>query len=343
MNIILKLLDPIYVKNFFTKELLPRVPEMVEIKNVSVEPIKKNIWRTTYHVVFRFITTFINEAGQEEIWPIYCTAHSSEPRESVHEALNFLWQANFSQGGLTVPRPLFYSPEFRAAFYRGMEGKLLYHSIKEKNFSEIEAGITKSAAWFAKLHSLPTKNVKNFNPQNSRIATAVPGREQILKKTGALYPEYLKIYERLYHLFTLREDSFLDSSERLWLTHGDAHPENVVLTADHKLAMIDFTDLCLSDFARDLGTFLQQLDYMAKHKTNDLVYTEKIKKLFLNSYLEFAKIKMDESLEARINNYYFWTALRTASFFLFKHDAQPESARPLLEMICNKLNINLNK
>jgi len=342
MNIILQLLDPDYVKKLFIKELLPRVPEILEIKKVLIEPIKKNVWNTTYHVVFRFITTFVNDAGKEEIWPIYCTAHSSEPRESVHEALNFLMQQNFSQGGLTVPRPLFYSSEFRAAFYRGVEGKLLYKSIKEKNFTEIESGVTKAAAWFSKLHSLPTKNVKNFNPLNNRIATVVPGREHILAKTAELYPEYLKIYERLYHLFTLREDSFLDSSERLWLVHGDAHPENVIMTTDHKLAMIDFTDLCLSDFARDLGTFLQQLDYMAKHKTDDPVYTEKIKKLFLNSYLESAKIKMDESLEARINNYYLWTTLRTASFFLFKHDAQPESARPLLTMICEKLNVKIN-
>ena len=343
MNIILQLLDPDFVKKLFIKELLQRVPEMVEIKNVSIEAIKKNIWNTTYHVVFRFTTTFINQAGKEETWPIYCTAHSSEPRESVFEALTFLMQENFSQGGLTVPRPLFYSPEFRATFYRGVEGKLLYQSIKEKNFAEIESGVTKAAAWFAKLHSLPTKEVINYNPQNSHIATVVPGREHILKKTGELYPKYLKIYERLYHLFILREESFLDSSIRLWLVHGDAHPENVVLTADHKLAMIDFTDICLSDFARDLGAFLQQLDYMVKHKTDDPVFTDKIKKIFLNSYLEFAKIKMDESLEARINNYYYWTMLRTASFFLFKHDAQPESARPLLEMICTQLNINLNK
>jgi aminoglycoside phosphotransferase (APT) family kinase protein len=342
MNIILQLLDPEYVKKLFTEKLLPLAPDMVEIKHVLVEPVKKNIWNTTYHVVFRFITTFTKQTGGEETWQIYATAHSSEPRESVHEALNYLWQSNFSQGGLSVPRPLFYSPEFRAAFYRGVEGKLLYKSIKENNFAEIESGVAKTAAWFAKLHALPTKNVKNFNPHNSRIATVVPGREHILKKTGELYPEFLSIYERLYHLFTLREDSFLDTSERLWLVHGDAHPENVIMTADHKLVMVDFTDLCLSDFARDLGTFLQQLDYMAKHKTNDLVYTEKIKKLFLNSYLEFAKVKMDESLEARINNYYYWTALRTASFFLFKHDAQPESARPLLTMICEKLNVKIN-
>jgi hypothetical protein len=48
--------------------------------------------------------------------------------------------------------------------------------------------------------------------------------------------------------------------------------------SDKKIAVIDFTDICLSDFARDLGTFIQQLEFMANRKIGDHEYTEKIKK-----------------------------------------------------------------
>ncbi len=339
MNIILQLLDPDFVKGLFKKELLPVCPEITEIKEIKIEPVKKHVWRTTYHVVFRFITTLADQNGAELTWQIYCSAHSSEPRENVHEALKFLWGQSFSQNDLTVPRPLFYSPAFRAVFYQGVEGKLMYAAMKERNYSEIEIALTKTAAWFAKLHALPTAEAKNFNPQNSRIATVVPGKDHILEKISALYPEHLKAYEKFYHLFVLREESFLGSSERHWYAHGDAHPENIIILPNHKLAMIDFADFCLSDFARDLGTFLQQLEYMANRRIGEHGYTEKIKKLFLSSYLDFAKIKLDESLEARIANYYNWTAIRTANYFLFKHDPQPESARPLIELVCRNLNI----
>jgi hypothetical protein len=98
--------------------------------------------------------------------------------------------------------------------------------------------------------------------------------------------------------------------------------------------------LCLGDFARDLGTFLQQLDYMSNRKIDDKIYTEKLKKLFLDSYLAKNKwVKPDQDLEARIANYYNWTAMRTSTHFLLKADPEPNRAEPLIKEVCRKLNI----
>lgn len=338
MNIIRQLLDEEFVKQFFTRELLPLLPEFKSIESVEIKPIKDHIWHTTYHVVFRIRTAFTRQDGKQESWPIFCTAHSSEPRKNALEALNHLWNSSFSTDpNFTVPKPLFYSEYFRAVFYRGLDGQLLYHYIKEKDFTEIEANLIRTAGWFAKLHRLPASKAKNFNPENSRINTVLPGREHVLAQTEERYPELLPIYAKLYEYFVSHEETFLNSTEQRWLVHGDAHPENVIKVHGSQIGVVDFADFCLSDFARDLGTFLQQLDYMSNRKIEDPVYTEKIKQLFLAAYLDQAGIELDSSLAERIRTYYNWTTIRTANYFLFKHDPQPDRAMPLIEAVCKEL------
>ena len=52
--------------------------------------------------------------------------------------------------------------------------------------------------------------------------------------------------------------------------------------------------------------------------------------LFLKVYLEIAEIKLNESLKERINNYYSWTAIRTATLYLLSSEPQIEEAEALL-------------
>lgn len=340
-NIIVKLLEEDFVRQLFEKEILSKYHDFKSIEKIKIEKIKKLIWLTTYHVVFKYDTTFINQKNKKVTLSIYCSAHSTEPRQSVHEVLEFLWQHDFANGRLSIPHPLFYSKEFNATFYRGVKGHNLYHYIKENNFQEIENLIPKTAAWFAKLHQLNSSSAKNFNPENSRIATVVPGLTHIMSDIQRCYPEYSNFYQKAYQKFIEQEETFLKSVKKHWLVHGDAHPENIIKMSKRTLAVIDFTDFCLSDFARDLGTFLQQLEYMSNRKINDPIYTENIKHLFLSSYLKYSKIKLTPELQARIDTYYNWTAMRTANYFLMKHDPQPERAKPLIEQVSKNLNLKL--
>ena len=55
--------------------------------------------------------------------------------------------------------------------------------------------------------------------------------------------------------------------------------------------------------------------------------------MFLDNYLKHAKIKLDEKLKKRIDVYYYWTTIRTATYFLIKDKAEPDRAKPLLEKI----------
>jgi len=343
MNKINNLLDEKFVLALFKKEILPAYPEFSDIKEIKTHLIKDNIWTSTYHVVIEYQTAFINSEKLTETLPIYCTAHSEEPRLNSFEALTFLWQNGFSRGSLAIPRPLFYSPDFNAFFYQGLSGQNLYYYIRQKDVATIESVVVKTAAWFAKLHHLSAIAVKakNFNPLNSLIETIIPGMPQALVKIQAHAPRYVEICCQAYKIINQEEKDFFSSAEKRWLIHGDAHPENVIIIDKNKIGVIDFTDICLADYARDLGTFLQQLEFMMLRKIEDQKQVEKIKQLFLNSYFKNARITLDDNLQKRINNYYNWTALRTAIFFLLKDKAEPERAHGLLIKLAQDLKLDV--
>ncbi len=339
MNKILHLFDENYVKKLFQEKVLPLYPDFCGVKKIKIRAPKKFIWETTYHVVIEFETSFKTKNGKIKKLPIYCSAHSDEPRKNVYNALKYLWEHNFNRGWLSIPHPLFYSEYFQATFYRGVKGNNLYHFIREQKYNEIDKLIPKAAAWFAKLHKLPANNAPNFNPENSRIQTVIPGVEHILGRIKERYPKYLNTYKKIYNILISREEEFLSNNSQRWLVHGDAHPENIIKMSERKLAVIDFTDICLTDFARDIGSFLQQLEYMSNRKINNPVYIKKIKKFFLDTYLKKTNTILEQQLQERISVYYYWTAIRTATFFLLKYNHEPERAKPILKKIVQEMGI----
>jgi len=56
--------------------------------------------------------------------------------------------------------------------------------------------------------------------------------------------------------------------------------------------------------------------------------------------LEAAGISLDESLQRRLDLYYNWTAIRTATFWLLKHECEPEKAEIVITAVKNNLNAN---
>jgi hypothetical protein len=151
-NKIYNLLAADFIINLFKEKVLPEYPEFSDIKQIKIRLIKDNIWISTYHVVIEYQTTFINSEKKLETLPIYCTAHSDEPRLNSFEALTFLWQNGFNKGDLAIPKPLFYSLDFNAFFYEGINGQNLYQYMRRKDVAIVEAVAAKAAAWFAKLH-----------------------------------------------------------------------------------------------------------------------------------------------------------------------------------------------
>ena len=342
MNIIHQLYDQQFVIRYLKKRVLPLYPDFKSIKKIKICGVKNNIWESTYHVVVSYETYFETRSGKTKLLHLYCSAHSNEQRKNVYDALKFLWSKNFSRGNLTIPHPLFYSQRFKGIFYRGIKGNNLYHYIRKNNLTEVRKITELAARWFAKLHRLDTAGARNFNKKNSLIETTVPGAKHWLHSIGKRQPEFYGTVKAIFNHLNASEKKFLRATDRRWLIHGDAHPENIVKVSEKKIGVIDFTDLCLSDFARDLGSFLQQLDYMMRRHISDAKDIAATKKLFLDTYLTARSLTLDESLKSRIKTYYNWTALRTTIFFLVKERPEPDRARGLVTEMQKDLEIKVS-
>jgi thiamine kinase-like enzyme len=328
-----KLFNETYIKEMFKKRVLPYYPDFANIKKVKIIPIKNNIWKNSYHIVLKFEVNFQDKKGGIQKKLIFCSAHSHEPRRNVYSVLKFLWKNNFSQGYLTVPRPLFYSNYFKAVFYKGVKGENLYYYIKKGDFQTAEKVVAQAAAWLVKLHKLPISEAVNFNKKNSRIKTVIPGEDRILRTINYFYPEYYEFYAQAYRYVRESERKFFNLYPYRWLIHGDAHPENVVKISDRKVAFIDYTDFCLSDFARDVGSFTQQLDFMTGIKANSPQKAGELKNIFLDNYRKLSKVEWSVDLQDRIEMYYHWTALRTITHYLLRHNPSREKAEPLIKEV----------
>ena len=173
----------------------------------------------------------------------------------------------------------------------------------------------------------------------------IPGIDDILREIKKKYPHYLNFYERAYDIFIRKEEEFLNNADRLWLIHGDAHPENIIKMNDTKLAVIDFTDMSVADFARDLGCFLQQFEYMGVQKKKlDPDYVSQIKKLFLDNYFANSPEKLTAEVRDRIDNYYNWTMMRTITYLLTagvidRDEAKLNKINDLVNLLKNNLGI----
>lgn len=339
MNKINKLFDEKYVLSYFQKKILPFYPDFKKIEKIRIIHHKNNVWETTYHVVLEFKLSFSYQPDRGrkiklKTLSFFATAHSSEPRKNVYDTLNYLWSQGFARGFLTVPKPLFYSKHFNASFYRGVAGRNLLFFIKNNDKREIEKIVKKTAEWLLKLHKMPISEVVNFNRKNSRIKDVIPGYKKIVKEVQDKYGDHYaqdlkKIYDNLIEL----EEDFFSLTAKRWLIHGDVHPDNIIKIGRQKMALIDFADICASDFARDLGTFVQQLDYKLNRYGYKKTYIRKVKNLFLENYCQKAKIKYNDRLKERIKLYYCWTAIRTATFWLLKYNAKPNRAEELINQV----------
>lgn len=343
MNKILSLFDEQFVRRLLDKEVLPLYSDFKEIISLKIETYKKLIWITTYHVVISYRVVFLKDNGEEQKLEIVCSAHSHEPRENVFKVLNFLWSNDVNGEEVALPNPLFYNEEFNGTFYRAIEGENLLKFIKNGDREKIEIMLVRTAVLFARLHSvsLPKNGDDIFSDANMSLRTVVPGKDNIIWEIGQRFQgKYVDDIMFLYDRFIKQEDDFFAQSDQRWLIHGDAHPENIIAVGENKVGVIDFTDFCPADFARDLGAFLQQLEYKIKRNLKDLEFAVQMKQLFLNSYLEATGLKLDESLQSRMDLYYNWTAIRTATFYLLKHECDQEKAAVIINEVKNNLNIN---
>jgi len=339
MNIIYQLLDPEFARAYLAERLLPCYPAYKSLGEIIIRPVKQHIWEHTYHVVIEYQTELLSRKGQVLNLPIYASAHSNEPRKNVYDGMKFLWRHGFYRGKLTMPRPLFYSQQFKAVFYRGIRGRSLYEYIRAGEPVAVAEMIARTAGLFAKLHCLPVAAARNFNRKNSRLDTVIPSISHMNQRIKDKYPHLHSPFKKIYNIFIAAEKAFLTDPRHRWLVHGDAHPGNVIKIDGQKAGLIDFTDLCLADFARDLGSFLQQTQYMMRSNNFSEDFIVEQKDSFIRSYQASAKMKVDDEIQQRIKIYYYWTVLRTAATFLLKEKADPAEAEKMIRSVAEEMRV----
>lgn len=340
MNKILSLFDETFVLNYFKDKVLPLYPYFKDIKKVKINPYKKMIWEKTYHVVIEFETYFVNQENKINKIKIICSAHSSESRENAFKVLNYLWNSSLNQDPIELPHPLFYSDEFKGVFYRALRGKNVLHLLKDGKIDKLEKKIKLTANFFARLHELPLNKKFDFNSNMERIETVVPGKERILKEMSQ---RYKGVYDddlgKIYAWLIKEESKYSKNKKNRRIIHGDAHMENLIDVGYGKLGIIDFSDFCQADFARDLGTFIQQMEYRVLINTNNIELTKRLKNVFLTRYLKLRKLEMSDDLQNRINLYYYWTSIRTIVYFFLKFNKDERGAIVLLDKLKKQMNI----
>jgi aminoglycoside phosphotransferase len=331
MNKILSLFDKDFVNSYFYEHILPLYPQVKQISDISIKPYKKLVWETTYHVVIGFSIKAIADSGRRLEIPVVCSAHSSEPRELAYKVLKYLWKRNFATREFAIPRPLFFDRNFNATFYRAVKGDDLFHFIKDNNRPIIMELMHRSARLFGHLHDFPVTKNFEYNASNAMIETVIPGKDNVIKEVNERFG--LELASRISRLY----DRFISQEKNNWsrigfsIIHGDAHTENIIKVKNSRIGLIDFTDFSVSDRFRDVGSFLQQLEYKIVSKIGDVAFAKECKQEFLRAYLDYCHLSLDDDIQSRINLYYAWTSVRTVTFWLLKYDPAPDRAMEMLD------------
>ncbi|MFH0873781.1 MAG: phosphotransferase [Candidatus Komeilibacteria bacterium] len=257
---------------------------------------------------------------------LFVGAASNDSKLRAYHNLNWLRAHGFDQGTLQVIKPIVYLTDLKALVYEASEGQTLYWHLKRRPAPEqLLWPLHLSAEWLKKLHSITATDLPPTMSENNDQGI-IKSLRRAQEKYGQLQPEqgekFTAVLEKIH--------SFLPTTNTSGsLIYGDYHPENIIfhdLESRH-LTMIDLSDVTLGSPYRDVGTFVQQFDFMSQ---SFLVREDinRLKRYFIEQYtgLPFDSIPAKEI--NLINLYQALTAVRS-SVWLF----EPESRRVSLELL----------
>jgi len=322
------ILNPIKVGQLFNQRKAEINPAITEIVVERVEIIKSNFHHEYYSLVAAYDLT-AKQNGADIKLTIYCSAHSSESRRQTLDNLRLLWDKQIVNKQFLTNRPLFYDADCRGLFYVGLPGRNLYQYFKAGQLDQLNNYLRSTADWLARLHKL-TRGFRDWPDSRQQfIGQVVPGRQRALSKVQQNCPQEYSRFVKLYDVLENRETEHWPSRNNLAIIHGDLHPENIIVN-QQRAAIIDWADASLGDPARDLGSFIQQLAFMGQRHLPDAEYWRQAQEFFLEAYQAAIGEAMAANWLKRLETYYYFTAFRTAIYFVSKSGPEPERADGLL-------------
>ncbi len=241
-------------------------------------------------------------------------AAADNSKRMAYDNLQYLWDHGFASGPWRVTEPLCYIEGIEAIVYRATPGTTLFQHISHRpSRSELEPAFSLAATWLRKLHTTDCPEFKLNNAEDlehllTLFQKSVDHYQQHSPAQGDKLRQVIRQFSSLHEIL---------GNEPLRMIYGDFHPENIILPdlSTTELVMIDFTDLGLGNPYRDVGTFIQQFDFMSQMYLSRPDINE-LKKFFISQYCQapFEQIATDS---IRQINYYQALAATRSSAWLF--------------------------
>ncbi|MCD4760425.1 phosphotransferase [bacterium] len=317
---IARLVDHKFAEEIFTEHLPKYYPDFKKLSGVTCTPFKRHLGVTSAVFVVEFKIKYIDKEGKNRHLDIFASAHSDGSRKGAYQKTKALYTHGFDKGKFRVTKPLFFLAQQKAFFYEASPGSSLFYFFTENPRADLKPSFELAAGWVKKVHQLDFPTTVEWPV--FKISNMIPSPEDFIedfynddKKQGKIIKKLVADMVRMKKSFDKRIDKNI--------IYGDYHPENVIIK-DLKakdLEMIDFTDLAMGDSMMDLGTFLQQFDFMG-HNFLSREKMNKYKRYFVESYFgqKFDDIAVD--FINRINLYQSWTAMRTAVFLFYMKNVE---------------------
>lgn len=328
-----KLVDKDFVIELLNKKLSKFYDDFVEIKDLQLDPYKRHLGVTSAVFVVEYKIKYLSNDKKTKEIDVFVSAHSDGSRRGAYKKTKALYDHGFDRGQFRVTKPLFFLPAQKAFFYVSSPGRSFFNFFTQDTSANFKPAMKLITAWVKKLHDLEIDKI-DFDWPTFHIVDMVPAPKKFIKDFKNDNPKLGKIVEELVISMDQMEKQARKSMPKQ-LVYGDYHPENVIMASlkAREIEMIDFTDIAIGDPMMDIGTFIQQFDFMghnfvSRKKINDY------KNYFVESYFDKKFKDIDIEYINRINLYQAWTALRSAIFLFYMKDVE----NPVDDLLKDSLN-----
>jgi thiamine kinase-like enzyme len=226
-----------------------------------------------------------------------------------YNILKNIW--NCKKGKNIISKPLHYFKREKVYFYEKTMGNSLASLIEKNKFKslkQLNLQIIKTAKILSTLHSLPLWHFKktvfiNNYDINQQLYWF---KHTLYHLPGAYTKNNLILLRDLKNIYsTISKDAQLIKT----FIHGDFQLQNLILNKN-ALKLIDFDNAEINDPLIDVGNFINQINY--KGLLGDKAF--QLRQIFLNTYLNINKIKLNIKNINRINFYIIMGKIKNINY-----------------------------
>ncbi len=235
------------------------------------------------------------KSGQRNVLQLIAkrdTTHAAGKAVREFEAIRLLEQAGFDQDKrFKVPKLIHLSGDQRLLFQERARGAQLPTLVGEGSQTS-RACMRMAGLWLARLHSCRVTHDGMCEYHHDLTSLRL-----FVDELTAVHPALAPRLQALEVAIVNKLASF--GRVPLAMVHGDYHPEHIFVASDSATA-IDFERFCLSDPAKDVGSFIAHIRTLAYYSHPSPAGVDRDTKAFLCGYLQGMPIATAATLSERV-------------------------------------------